>query len=1388
MYSSQRFYWGSGGPDLGNLLAKGLSYPNKEFVRSSVGTYDERGNIIKEELYGNFTGLGKANFTLGADYRPTETVECVTQCTQYSNDRFNLPLREESSDGKVRHYTYLPGTNLPTIKLVGTQAQIFEREFLAYDADHLLVEVWSDDGCGAIREDLSGVTCRKFTVITRRTQTPAIGFPHSITEGYFDLNTGQKIQLKRTEFCYDDRELVVCQSTFDANDNFAYAETFDYDDQLNLIGQTDPLGRRTEYAYDANKNRVLEKQLGTDVTRHYLYDYSNRLIEMREEHPHGPHLVTKYGYDYLGNRVSQTDPRGHETRYTFDEFGREIGITYPACVNKDGVLVCSQVSKGYNILDQLVAETDGMGSATRKEYTIRGQPTLITYPDGTQERFEYNLNGTVAKKWEKSGLCHSYFYDGMQRVIKTESSDANGNLLQSTQNVYRGANLAQTIDPMGYVTEYTYDGAGRKTQETTQSSTGYTKTCYGYDNLGRLTVTQRWNNDGDYVCQIEEFDSLDRIIEMRVVDSNQTLLRKECYTYDIHGNKTHTYVYDTEATFTVTETRYDTQRRPIQYINALGHTTSMCYDDHFTNALGQCVQRKITTDPVGNQIIEMHDPLGRVVSSECCNVFGQCTAFEEIWYDANGQKVRQKEQVITSAGPKTDYTIDWQLDSMKRPLSITEQGGDGSYKTTRFEYDSWGRLKTITKPDGVLLQHSYDLFGRLIQLTSSDQTVGYTYSYDANGDIIEVVDQLTNAKTTRSYDAWKHLLKEKLANDLVLEYTYDNLGRLVRTILPDRSSIRYCYNAIDLIAVQRHDANGALIYQHTYDRYDLKGLEGGMTLIGNAGDANVEWDALGRRVGLTTAFWSEHIPADGFDGAGNLLKLTVQDPLSLVPCSYRYDDLYQLIEENGSADHTYAYDSMKNRLEKDQTPYAVNGLNQVTSDSLVTYSYDANGNLIKKMGLGKGRYYTYDALNRLVTAEEIGQWKIAYSYDSFGRRLTRTLAGESPTAFIYHQQREIGVHKNATCAELRVLGHGKGAELGAAVAIELEGKSYAPLHDHRGNVCSLLDAASGQIAEFYRYSAFGENLTYAADAYPLVESSLGNRWGCASKRLDQHTGLVQFGKRDYDPKLGRWLTPDPLGFADGPNLYAYVRNNPLILYDPYGLAADYNQGASRGLYQGVGSGLWSGAAHPIDTGARYFNYGCMLGKALWNGDCSEITDKWNSFGVEGQERFTGERMGEIAGLATWVNPFRAAAGLGMTGYRALRTGVTAFRAKAAGLGTETLAIQAEHSLANTAAREVIEVAEIAQVGTKDVAGCTGFTKHGINQAISRDVAPNEILDALKKPLKIKEMKIDTLGRPSQRYIGQHAEVVINPSTKKVVSVNPTSTQKAKKIIEDVGHQ
>jgi hypothetical protein len=77
-----------------------------------------------------------------------------------------------------------------------------------------------------------------------------------------------------------------------------------------------------------------------------------------------------------------------------------------------------------------------------------------------------------------------------------------------------------------------------------------------------------------------------------------------------------------------------------------------------------------------------------------------------------------------------------------------------------------------------------------------------------------------------------------------------------------------------------------------------------------------------------------------------------------------------------------------------------------------------------------------------------------------------------------------------------------------------------------------------------------------------------------------------------------------------------------------------------------------------------------------------------------------------------------------------------------------------------------------------------FTEHGMQRATQRGVSENAIFGALANPLKVKEIKIDHLGRPSQRFIGREAEVVINPSTNQIVSVNPTSTKKVDKLIKD----
>lgn len=63
------------------------------------------------------------------------------------------------------------------------------------------------------------------------------------------------------------------------------------------------------------------------------------------------------------------------------------------------------------------------------------------------------------------------------------------------------------------------------------------------------------------------------------------------------------------------------------------------------------------------------------------------------------------------------------------------------------------------------------------------------------------------------------------------------------------------------------------------------------------------------------------------------------------------------------------------------------------------------------------------------------------------------------------------------------------------------------------------------------------------------------------------------------------------------------------------------------------------------------------------------------------------------------------------------------------------------------------------------------------------VGPKGILDSLKNPLKITETKTDKLGRASQRFIGKDATTEVNPDTGRIVSVNPTSTKTAEKLIK-----
>jgi len=171
--------------------------------------------------------------------------------------------------------------------------------------------------------------------------------------------------------------------------------------------------------------------------------------------------------------------------------------------------------------------------------------------------------------------------------------------------------------------------------------------------------------------------------------------------------------------------------------------------------------------------------------------------------------------------------------------------------------------------------------------------------------------------------------------------------------------------------------------------------------------------------------------------------------------------------------------------------------------------------------------------------------------------------------------------------------------------VNLFPKIYSPIRNHRGDVTLLLDDKE-QAVSTYRYDAFG-GFSHTG--------TIKSPWLFSSQRYDDLTKNYHFINREYDPSSGRWLTPDPLGFEDGCNLYAYVHNNPLIYIDPYGLwgesangywnqAKEFGHGFSRGFVDDASFGATSCALgeHQTPTfnskAAYYTGTGCSLATGL----------------------------------------------------------------------------------------------------------------------------------------------------------------------------------------------
>jgi len=123
-------------------------------------------------------------------------------------------------------------------------------------------------------------------------------------------------------------------------------------------------------------------------------------------------------------------------------------------------------------------------------------------------------------------------------------------------------------------------------------------------------------------------------------------------------------------------------------------------------------------------------------------------------------------------------------------------------------------------------------------------------------------------------------------------------------------------------------------------------------------------------------------------------------------------------------------------------------------------------------------------------------------------------------------------------------------------------------YDGLGSVTALSDS-SGNIVEKYKYTVFGGPTILSPSDEPRATSDVNNPYMFTGRRYDKETGLYYYRFRYYKPEIGRFLNPDPIGYAGGLNLYTYVGNNPLNFVDPWGLCKEDLERLTEDFKDGV---------------------------------------------------------------------------------------------------------------------------------------------------------------------------------------------------------------------------
>ena len=283
-----------------------------------------------------------------------------------------------------------------------------------------------------------------------------------------------------------------------------------------------------------------------------------------------------------------------------------------------------------------------------------------------------------------------------------------------------------------------------------------------------------------------------------------------------------------------------------------------------------------------------------------------------------------------------------------------------------------------------------------------------------------------------------------------------------------------------------------------------------------------------------------------------------------------YSAANRLATANGAwGNASFSYDGVGNRLTDVNTVGAVtttrlaaydtvsNRITGMTENAatLRSYTHDAAGNILTDTRPGEVFAFTYNARNRPASVTRNSVAYATYGYNALEQLVSRsTSASGGPTGTVHyihdrdgHIIAEADASTGATSREYIWMAANDNEPTDLPLAV-VDDVTTSPVllmvhTDHLGRPIRMTDGTKATVWST-SYKPWGE-----------VQSLTGSRalnLRFPGQYFQIETNLAYNWHRHYDITTGRYTQPDPLGFVDGPSVYAYSGNGPFMEADEDG--------------------------------------------------------------------------------------------------------------------------------------------------------------------------------------------------------------------------------------------